>query len=86
MTSEMLDVRTLLEKSLYADLVCELIDFAAQRVMELEVGTSTAAGHGERHPKQQLALRDVYRDQDWETWAGTMEPENLTRNGKEFER
>jgi hypothetical protein len=38
MTNNVMDVRTLVEKSADADLLREMIGFAAERLMELEVG------------------------------------------------
>ena len=48
MTDEMMSLRTLLEKSADADLLREMIGFAAHRLMELEVESLTGAEHGER--------------------------------------
>ena len=42
MTDQMMSLRTLLEKSADADLLREMVGFAAQRLMELEVETLTA--------------------------------------------
>jgi transposase-like protein len=61
-----------LEKSSDADLLREMIGFAARRLMELEVEGLTGAAHGERHPDR-LNHRNGYRDRLWETSAGTVE-------------
>ncbi len=72
MTDDMMNVRSLVEKSADADLLGEMIGFAAERLMELEVGGATGAGFGEKSPMR-LAQRNGYRDRDWETRAGTVE-------------
>jgi putative transposase len=72
MTEEMMNLQALLEKSSDADLLREMIGFAAQRLMELEVGGLTGAAHGERHPDR-LNHRNGYRDRLWETRAGTVD-------------
>ncbi len=43
MTKQMMDLRALVEKSADADLLREMIGFAAERLMELEVGAKTGA-------------------------------------------
>jgi putative transposase len=72
MTDDRIALCELLEKSADADLLREMIGFAAERLMELEVQGRTGAGYGERTPDR-LAQRNGYRDRIWETRAGTVE-------------
>jgi transposase-like protein len=72
MTEDNMDVQALLGKSADADFLREMIGFAAQRLMDLEVSGMTGAGYGEKNPDW-LAQRNGYRERDWETRAGTVE-------------
>jgi len=61
-----------LEKPPDADILREMIGFAAARLAEMEVGAHTGAGYGEKRTDR-LAQRNGLRDRDGETRAGTVE-------------
>ena len=72
MTDDTMNLQALVGKSADADFLREMIGFAAQRLMDLEVGSLTGAGYGEKS-SDRLAQRNGYRERDWETRAGTVE-------------
>ena len=70
MTDDMMNLGALVEETPDADLLREMIGFAAQRLMELEVEGVTGAAYGEKN-QERLAQRNGYRDRMWDTRAGT---------------
>jgi hypothetical protein len=56
-----MNLRALVEKTPDADLLREMIGFAAQRLMELEVEGLAGAGYGEKS-HERLVRRNGYRD------------------------
>jgi putative transposase len=72
MTTDMMNLREFVEKTPDADLLREMIGFAAERLMELEVGAMAGAGYGEKDPARRVQ-HNGYRDRDWETRAGTVD-------------
>ena len=72
MTEDRIALQQLLEKTGDADLLREMLSFASQRLMELEVEGLCGAGHGERSAER-LNQRNGYRDRVWETRAGSVD-------------
>ena len=87
----MMTLRGLVEKT-PTPICCEMIGFAAEGLMELEVGGLTGAAWGEKSPDR-LVQRNGYRDRDWdrgpERWncasrgcaAGRTSPVSSSRGG-----
>jgi putative transposase len=72
MTDDKIALRELLEKGSDATFLREMIGFAAQRLMELDMEARCGAAHGERSAER-LNQRNGYRERDWQTRAGTVD-------------
>ena len=72
MTEDRIALRELLEKGSDADLLREMLDYVARRLMELEVEALCGAAPGERSPDR-VNQRNGYRDRLWDTRAGSVE-------------
>ena len=62
----------LAEKGADADLLREMIQYVAQRMMDMDVEGLCAAGYAERSPER-LNSRNGYRERLWETRAGSVD-------------
>ena len=62
----------LVEKGADADLLREMIQYVAQRMMDMDVEGLCAAGYAERSPER-LNSRNGYRERLWETRAGSVD-------------
>ncbi len=71
MTDDSIALKTLIEKAPDADFLRDMIGFAAERLMALEVDGLCGAGHSERSAER-TNHRNGYRERIWETRAGTI--------------
>jgi putative transposase len=71
MTESMIDLPGIIAKSDDGDFLRDLIQDAAQRLMDIEVAAVCGAGHGERSPDRENQ-RNGYRPRQWDTRAGTI--------------
>ncbi len=74
MTDDRMALIALIEKGADSDLVRDMLSFAAERLMEVEVKARTGAGHGDRDPGR-LVQRNGYRERGWDTRAGRIDLE-----------
>ena len=72
MTETMIDLPSVMSKSDDTDFLRDLIQDAAQRLMDIEVGAVCGAGRGERSPDRSNQ-RNGYRPRLWDTRAGTID-------------
>jgi len=72
MTMDRMTLQQLVEKSTDADLVRDMLGFAARRLMELETEGLCGAGAHERSPER-INQRNGSRDRPWETRVGAID-------------
>jgi len=72
MTDERIALLELIEKSGDDHLIRDLLGFAAERLMELEVETRTGAAKGTRSAER-IAQRNGYRERAWDTRLGRID-------------
>src|SRR3954470_4650254 len=72
MTDERMALIELIEKGADADLIRDMLAFAAERLMNLEVEALTGAPTGVRSPDR-LTHRNGYRERAWDPRAGRID-------------
>jgi putative transposase len=71
-TKSTIALTELAEKGADADLLKDMLQFVAQRLMDMDVESLCAAFYGERSPER-LNSRNGYRERLWETRAGSVD-------------
>ena len=72
MTTPTMALTELAEKGADIDVLRQMVQFMAQRLMELDVEGRCGAGYDEKNPER-LNSRNGYRDRTWDTRAGSVE-------------
>jgi putative transposase len=73
MTAPMMTLAELAENGPDVDVLRQLAQFMAQRLMGLDVEGRCGAGYDEKAPSARLNSRNGYRERTWDTRAGTVE-------------
>ena len=72
MTTATMALTELAEKGADIDVLRQMVQFMAQRLMELDVEARCGAGYDEKSPER-INSRNGYRDRLWETRAGSVQ-------------
>lgn len=72
MTNDRMALIELIEQGADSDMVREMLAFAAERMMDLEIEAKTGAPSGARSPER-FNHRNGYRERGWDTRAGRIE-------------
>ncbi|HMU62973.1 MAG TPA: IS256 family transposase, partial [Gemmatimonadales bacterium] len=73
MTNPTMALAELAEKGADVDVLRQMVQFMAQRLMELDVEVRCGAGYDEKAPAARLNSRNGYRERLWDTRAGSVE-------------
>ncbi len=73
MTTPTMSLAELAEKGADVDLLHQMVQFMAQRLMEIDVEGRCGAGYDEKAPGARLNSRNGYRERTWDTRAGSIE-------------
>ena len=72
MTTATMALAELAEKGADVDVLRQMVQFMAQRLMELDVEARCGADYDEKNPER-LNSRNGYRERAWDTRAGSVE-------------
>jgi len=72
-TNATIALAELAEKGADVDVLCQMVQFMAQRLMELDVEGRCGATYDEKNPAERLNSRNGYRERTWDTQAGSIE-------------
>lgn len=73
MTTPTIALAELAEKGADVDVLRQMVQFMAQRLMELDAEARCGAGYDEKSPQTRQNSRNGYRDLLWDTRAGAIE-------------
>ncbi len=73
MTNPTMALAELAEKGADIDVLRQMVQFMAQRLMEVDVESRCGAGYDEKAPDARQNSRNGYRDRLWDTRAGAVE-------------
>jgi putative transposase len=73
MTTATMALTELAEKRADIDVLRQMVQFMAQRLMELDVEGRCGAAYDEKNPAERLNSRNGHRERTWDTRAGSTE-------------
>ena len=71
MTTATMALAELAEKGSDIDVLRQMVQFMAQRLMDMDVEARCGAGYDEKNPERTNS-RNGYRERDWDTRAGSV--------------